>query len=756
MKIYIDYAKQLITKVDYDTAYEGDYETVVFNVLFTNFQSTDWYPTMSQLAPNGRSVGDFAPDEDGTDVTEDGITYKKFTFTCGAGWVMMVGLSNFFVWVNKFINYNLTKKCVGKVMLKINESTDGFFVWNPYLNPAVAQYMDELMEGVAHPAGVYTSEQIGNLTSDIGIVVCSTNGYWYYWDEENNRYTQGALYQAPFYSSENKLSSDFVDDTGHTNKFVTESEKAQITTNKNDIATLNTDKADKSDTYTKSEVNTRLNYKADKNNQNQTIVTKAIKYRLASCKTSNDSEPTTFLEDFNGEQDSLFTYMYKKYTIPKAADYASNAYGWGSTQKPFFQISDENSYPEYETYASGKNNRTGIGFGINTTNGDKTDIQIIPAFKYSNYNGVHQNPMDFTDYANNPLDPLIMFRPYFLFTPQGRIYDIDNAPNVYFGFNTDSYDSTKKSIILTAYNRTLRVSTKGVELAGTNAHFYEGDKQVATQEYVDTSIATLEAATGASIDLSLDTTNYKITAILKNSDGTTISTSTEIDLPLESVVVSGAYDDTTKKVILTLQNGSTIEFSVADLVSGLQTEITVQNKLNADLVNDTNSAHKFVNASEKAQITANANNITALKNGTDDTNTINYSRTINQSFTSITHLSYDVVMTQENFNKINKNTIIVYTVYSSVDNASLEFYLRVKNAYIVVVNNEAHYVWNFEATYGLETGDGLFTMQFTASPSSLNNCDVDLYLTQTYTRDDITSQFLTDGEMATLLSEVFN
>jgi hypothetical protein len=40
-----------------------------------------------------------------------------------------------------------------------------------------------------------------------------------------------------------------------------------------------------------------------------------------------------------------------------------------------------------------------------------------------------------------------------------------------------------------------------------------------------------------------------------------------IDLPLESVVVSGSYDSVTKKVILTLENGSTIEFSIADLVS---------------------------------------------------------------------------------------------------------------------------------------------------------------------------------------------
>ena len=50
---------------------------------------------------------------------------------------------------------------------------------------------------------------------------------------------------------------------------------------------------------------------------------------------------------------------------------------------------------------------------------------------------------------------------------------------------------------------------------------------------------------------------------------------------------------------MTLQSGSTIEFSVADLVAGLQSEITSTNKLDSDLVDDTNQTHKFVTAAEK-------------------------------------------------------------------------------------------------------------------------------------------------------------
>lgn len=104
---------------------------------------------------------------------------------------------------------------------------------------------------------------------------------------------------------------------------------------------------------------------------------------------------------------------------------------------------------------------------------------------------------------------------------------------------------------------------------------------------------------GANLSLTLDSTTYVVTAQLKDQDGNNLGTAQTIDLPLESVVVSGAYDNVTKEVVLTLQGGSTIRFSVADLVSGLQTEITALNMLSADLVDDTNTTHKFVTTTEK-------------------------------------------------------------------------------------------------------------------------------------------------------------
>lgn len=132
--------------------------------------------------------------------------------------------------------------------------------------------------------------------------------------------------------------------------------------------------------------------------------------------------------------------------------------------------------------------------------------------------------------------------------------------------------------------------------------------QQVTNKTVDITVPTtaadvsaLPASTkyGANLTLSINSTTYVVTAQLKDQDGNNLGTAQTIDLPLESVVVSGSYDATNKKIILTLQSGSTVEFSVADLVSGLQTEITSSNKLDADLVDDSTSANKFVTAANK-------------------------------------------------------------------------------------------------------------------------------------------------------------
>lgn len=105
-------------------------------------------------------------------------------------------------------------------------------------------------------------------------------------------------------------------------------------------------------------------------------------------------------------------------------------------------------------------------------------------------------------------------------------------------------------------------------------------------------VSALPASTkyGATFELSINSTTYVVTATLKDQDGNTLGTAQTIDLPLESVVVSGSYDSQTKEVVLTLQNGSTIRFSVADLVSGLQPTLTAGSNITIDSSTNTISA----------------------------------------------------------------------------------------------------------------------------------------------------------------------
>lgn len=102
----------------------------------------------------------------------------------------------------------------------------------------------------------------------------------------------------------------------------------------------------------------------------------------------------------------------------------------------------------------------------------------------------------------------------------------------------------------------------------------------------------------ASLSLTINPTTFVMTGQLKDQNGNNLGTAQTIDLPLESVVVNGSYNSQTKKVVLALQSGSTIEFSVADLVAGLQTELSSTNKLNPTFINY-DSTHRAVSDDEK-------------------------------------------------------------------------------------------------------------------------------------------------------------
>ena len=101
------------------------------------------------------------------------------------------------------------------------------------------------------------------------------------------------------------------------------------------------------------------------------------------------------------------------------------------------------------------------------------------------------------------------------------------------------------------------------------------------------------------LGLSMNQTTFVLSWQLYDQNGDPIGQVQTVDLPLESVVVNATYDSTNKKIVLTLENGTTVDVPVGDLVEGLQSEITITNMLSSDLVDDTNKTHKFVTTEEK-------------------------------------------------------------------------------------------------------------------------------------------------------------
>lgn len=175
---------------------------------------------------------------------------------------------------------------------------------------------------------------------------------------------------------------------------------------------------------------------------------------------------------------------------------------------------------------------------------------------------------------------------------------IKNADGTQGFLNIKDSDDSSGSIPVRASYGNLNVPTT----PGTN-------NSATSKSYVDTQVATK----GSSLGLSLDSQTYTLTATLYDANGNTLGQAQSIDLPIESLVVSGEYDEQTKSIVLTLQNGQTIVIPLGDLIEGLQTEITIDNKLDADLVDDSTSVNKFVTQAQINQIGTNTQDIADIE-----------------------------------------------------------------------------------------------------------------------------------------------
>lgn len=116
------------------------------------------------------------------------------------------------------------------------------------------------------------------------------------------------------------------------------------------------------------------------------------------------------------------------------------------------------------------------------------------------------------------------------------------------------------------YARKDEVSELQEQVNGIDEVTKEHDQEIDTiTEEIEKAAKTLE----------LNSTTYVLT--LKDGKGNTLST---VDLPLESTVVGGSYDDTNKILSLTLVSGETVDIPVSDLVAGLASESYVDEKTN--------------------------------------------------------------------------------------------------------------------------------------------------------------------------------
>ena len=156
-------------------------------------------------------------------------------------------------------------------------------------------------------------------------------------------------------------------------------------------------------------------------------------------------------------------------------------------------------------------------------------------------------------------------------------------------------DAVKKVTETNSYRRAYGVNKNGEQtmltvseapVANAAAAYSEGGALKAKMSPIEGMPSSIEAASevvnlafinemrrhiGAGVKFSMDPKTYIVSVDVVNIGGQIIY-HTELDLPFESVVVGGYYDDKTREVVFTLKSGDEIRFPVEKLVNGLVTE----------------------------------------------------------------------------------------------------------------------------------------------------------------------------------------
>jgi hypothetical protein len=182
---------------------------------------------------------------------------------------------------------------------------------------------------------------------------------------------------------------------------------------------------------------------------------------------------------------------------------------------------------------------------------------------------------------------------------------LENKPSINSVTLTGNKSLSDLGIAAASDIPTVNNGTLTIQKNGTTVNTFKANQSsdVTVNITVPTTAADVSALPSstkyaAALSLTINSSTYVVTGQLKDQNGNNLGSAQTIDLPLETMVVGGSYDDEHKKIILTLKNGNTVDIPVADLISGLQTELSATNKLNPAYINY-DSTHAAVTDAEK-------------------------------------------------------------------------------------------------------------------------------------------------------------
>lgn len=125
--------------------------------------------------------------------------------------------------------------------------------------------------------------------------------------------------------------------------------------------------------------------------------------------------------------------------------------------------------------------------------------------------------------------------------------------------NLNLVEGTNIELVKTGDNVAINCTYDDSELAGRVTDLEDGMSNYA-----------LVTETGNKLVINLNSSTYTMTIGLYDKNNTLISTSNEIDLPIESLIVSITYDSSTNELVITYKNGSVVRVPIGAIITGVE------------------------------------------------------------------------------------------------------------------------------------------------------------------------------------------